>query len=183
MDIIWRSDDQTKTIKTSEHEKNRGIMKNKREQRVPEARSEGLVVQHLAEEVLVYDQDRHKAHCLNQTAAMVWKECDGRRSVPEIAVKLSRELKGEVEQEVVWLAIEQLSRTHLLKERVGGGKVDASRREVMKRIGIGAAVALPAVTSILSPKAAEAANCRPSGAVCTASAQCCSGLCTAGKCA
>ena len=158
-------------------------MKNRREQRVPEARSKGLVVQELAEEVLVYDQDRHKAHCLNQTAALVWKQCDGRRSVSDIAGKLSRELKGEVGQDMVWVALEQLSKTHLLKEGVRGEKEVVSRREVMRRIGIGAAVALPVVTSIVAPKASEAANCRPSGATCTTSAQCCSGLCNAGTCA
>jgi hypothetical protein len=158
-------------------------MKNKREQKVPEARTEGLVVQHLTDEVLVYDQDRHKAHCLNHTAALVWKQCDGRSSVKEIASKLSLEVDREVEAEVVWLAVEQLSKTHLLKERVGMSREGASRREVMRRIGIGAAVALPVVTSIVAPKATQAANCRLAGAACTASAQCCSGVCNAGTCA
>jgi len=152
-------------------------MKNRREQKVPEARTEGLVVQQLAEEVLVYDQDRHKAHCLNHTAALVWEQCDGQSSVKEIAQKLSEEMEAEVEAEVVWLAVEQLSKTHLLKEGVARTAGGVSRREVMRRIGIGAAVALPIVTSIVAPKASEAANCRPSGASCGNSAQCCSGLC------
>jgi hypothetical protein len=158
-------------------------MKNKREQGVPEARSEGLVVQHLAEEVLVYDQDRHKAHCLNHTAALVWSHCDGKTSVAEMVRLLEGELDTRVDEELVWLALDQLGKTHLLSKRVTEAEGGMSRREVMRRIGVAATVALPAVTSILSPKAAEAANCRPSGAVCTASAQCCSGLCTAGKCA
>ena len=159
-------------------------MKNRREQKVPEARTQGLVVQQLADELLVYDQDRHKAHCLNHTAAMVWEQCDGRSSVKEIAEKLSREVEAEVEAEVVMMAVDQLSRTHLLKEAAAGAAVGGvSRREVIRRIGIGAAVALPIVTSIVAPKASEAANCRPSGQSCTASAQCCSGLCNAGTCA
>ena len=158
-------------------------MKNRREQKVPEARTEGLVVQQLAEEVLVYDQDRHKAHCLNHTAALVWEQCDGESSVKDIARKLSEEMEAEVEAEVVWLAVEQLSRTHLLKEGVERAAGGVSRREVMRRIGIGAAVALPIVTSIISPKATEAANCRPSGQSCSASPQCCSGVCSGGVCA
>jgi coenzyme PQQ synthesis protein D (PqqD) len=158
-------------------------MKNRREQKVPEARTEGLIVQHLTDEVLVYDQDRHKAHCLNHTAALVWKQCDGRSSISEIATKLRWETKTEVEAEVVWLAVEQLSKTHLLKGRAGAEKGLVSRREVMRRIGIGAAVALPVVTSIIAPRASEAANCRASGQACTASAQCCSGVCNAGVCA
>jgi hypothetical protein len=152
-------------------------MKNRREQKVPEARTEGLIVQHLTDEVLVYDQDRHKAHCLNHTAALVWNQCDGRSSISEIATKLTGQTKTAVEAEVVWLAVEQLSRTHLLKGRVGAQKGEMSRREVMRRIGIGAAVALPMVTSIVAPKATEAANCRASGAACNSSPQCCSGVC------
>jgi hypothetical protein len=158
-------------------------MKNRREQKVPEARTEGLVVQHLTDEVLVYDQDRHKAHCLNHTAALVWNQCDGRSSIAEIAKKLTGQTKTEVEAEVVWLAVEQLSKTHLLKGRVVAEKGAMSRREVMRRIGIGAAVGLPIVTSIVAPTASKAANCRLAGAACTASAQCCSGLCNAGVCA
>jgi len=158
-------------------------MKNKREQKVPEARSQGLVVQHLTDELLVYDQERHKAHCLNQTATLVWEQCDGRSTVSEIASKLSRQIKTEVGAEVVWLAVEQLSKTHLLKERVGAAGAGVSRREVMRRIGIGAAVALPLVTSIMAPTASQAANCRLAGAACTSSAQCCTGLCNAGVCA
>jgi hypothetical protein len=159
-------------------------MKNKREQKVPEARREGLVVQHLTDEVLVYDQDRHKAHCLNHTAALVWERCDGRSTITEIASKLSLETRTEVEQEVVWLAVEQLSKTHLLKGRAVSelGDAGVSRREVMRRIGIGAAVALPMVTSIVAPKATEAANCRTSGQSCGNSAQCCSGVCNSGTC-
>ncbi len=48
---------------------------------VPIARKEGLVIQEMPEEVLVYDLDTNKAHCLNQTAAFVWKSCDGKNSI------------------------------------------------------------------------------------------------------
>jgi hypothetical protein len=51
---------------------------------IPCARTEGLVVQTLADEVLVYDLERHKAHCLNHAAALIWKHCDGRTSVAEM---------------------------------------------------------------------------------------------------
>ena len=93
-------------------------MKREREQGVPEARKEGLVVQHLSDEVLIYDQRRHKGHCLNQTAALVWKHCDGKTSVSEMTHLLEEELKTPVKEEVVWLALEQLGKTHLLNKRV-----------------------------------------------------------------
>ena len=61
----------------------------------PHARSEGLVITDLDDEILIYDKERDKAHCLNQTAALVWKYSDGKRSVAEIA---QRHGKGRSER-------------------------------------------------------------------------------------
>ena len=157
-------------------------MKREREQEVPEARKDGLVVQHLSDEVLIYDQRRHKGHCLNQTAALVWKHCDGKTSVSEMARLLEEELKTPVKEEVIWLALEQLGKTHLLSRRVTLAQPGMTRRELIKRIGLAAAVALPAVTSIVAPTAVQAATCKKSGQPCGTGAECCSGLCSGGKC-
>ena len=160
-------------------------MKREKVQLIPAARRLGLVVQELSGEVLVYDRERNKAHCLNSTAARVWEYCDGATSVAQIARAIEREINAPVDEDVIWLGVEQLSKTHLLQEgaKLPEHKSGLSRREVMKRIGLAAAVALPVVTSIIAPSAAQAANCLPSGSACTASAQCCSGLCSASVCA
>jgi hypothetical protein len=150
---------------------------------IPAARQEGLIVQEVSEEVLVYDEQRHKAHCLNQTAAVVWRQCDGQRGAQEVARRASAEMGATVGEEMVWLAVEELGKRGLLKERQGLGVAGASRREMMKRLGIGAAVALPLVTTIVAPEAAEAANCIPSGQPCTTGPQCCSLLCSGTTCA
>jgi hypothetical protein len=154
--------------------------------RVPRARTEGLVIQELPDEVLVYDRDRDEAHCLNQTAALVWKYCDGETTVTNIAKRLENELNTErVDEKIVWYALDQLSKDHLLEENVvppallGG----MSRREMVRVLGVAAVVAVPLVTSIVAPTPAQAATCLPSGSACTASAQCCSGVCNAGVCA
>ena len=63
----------------------------------PIARKNGLVVQEVPDEVLVYDLDTNKAHCLNKTAAAVWQSCDGKTSVPEIAKFLSSEMGTKVD--------------------------------------------------------------------------------------
>ena len=47
-------------------------------QQRPVARQEGLVIQEMPDEVLVFDLKTNKAHCLNETAAFVWKACDGK---------------------------------------------------------------------------------------------------------
>lgn len=130
---------------------------------VPRAREDGLVVQELPEEVLVYDLDRHKAHCLNRTAALVWRHCDGQTTVAELANLLRRELKLTVDEAVVWLALDRLGRAHLLRERVipPAGPARLSRREAMRKLALagGLSILLPVVNSIVAPTAAQAASC------------------------
>ena len=137
-------------------------MKNRTEELLPVAREQGLIVEELtAEEVLVYDRERHKAHCLNHTAALVWRRCDGLTTVSEMAGLLEIELKMPVDDEIVWMALDQLGKSHLLDDRATrpAGKVRMYRREVIKRLGWAAAVALPLVSTILAPRAVEAVTC------------------------
>jgi hypothetical protein len=150
----------------------------------PCVRADGLVVQALPDEVLVYDLERHKAHCLNHTAALVWKHCNGQTSVSEMVRILAGEMQTPVPEDDVWLALQQLGKAHLLAEQIHapGGDGRMSRREVMRRLGWGAAVALPLVTSIVAPTAVEAATCLASGMPCTTGAQCCSGVCAGVVC-
>lgn len=144
----------------------------------PRARAEGFVVRELPDEVLVYDLDTHKAVCLNSTAAAVWRLCDGRRTAADIRRSLEKSAGGHVPEEIVWLALEQFGRDKLLEARVPRPPALAgiSRRDLIKRVGLAAAVALPAVASIVAPTKADAASCLPQGAPCNESAQCCSGL-------
>lgn len=153
--------------------------------RVPRARTEGLVIQELPDEVLVYDRNRDKAHCLNQTAALVWKYCDGKTTVPSMAKRLEHDLKTErVDEKVVLYALGQLSKDHLLEESFVAPAMMAglTRREMVRVLGLAAVVAVPVVTSIVAPTPAQAATCLSSGASCTSSAQCCSGVCNVNVC-
>jgi hypothetical protein len=145
----------------------------------PKARAAGLVVREIADEVVVYDLERHRAVCLNRTAALVWKHCDGRTSVAGLSRLLAPELGSPGAEELVWLALEQLGRDRLLEERVArpAALAGVSRRELVRRLGLAAAASLPLVTSIIAPTAAQAASCKETGASCSAPAECCSGLC------
>ncbi len=55
------------------------------------------------DELLVYDERRHKAHCLNKTAAMVWLECTGHCTVPEISKKLEADFQSGGDDSLVLL--------------------------------------------------------------------------------
>jgi hypothetical protein len=130
--------------------------------------------------MLVYDRDRDKAHCLNQTAALVWKYCDGKTTVSNMAQQLGRDLLSEpVDENVIWYALDQLGKDNLLDETITPPAIlmGMSRREMVRVLGIAAAVAVPLVTSIIAPTPAQAATCLTNGTGCTSSVQCCSGLC------
>ena len=160
-------------------------MKEKAEQLVPLMRTEGLVIQGLADEILVYDQQRHQAHCLNRTAATVWKHCDGRRTIAEIIELMTKELDTPVGEQVIWLGLGQLRKARLLEEPVSLSSspfAAVSRREAIRRVGLVAAAALPLVTSIIVPTAAQAANCTPNGQACNGNGNCCNHNCVGNIC-
>lgn len=116
------------------------------------ARHQEIVVQEMPDEILVYDLKRHKAHCLNKTAAFIWQHCDGQTSVKELAGLLGREAGSPVDEEVVWYALDKLGRAELLEEKVNLPVKDAmSRRRMIRRLG--ALVAVPAVVSLVAPSA------------------------------
>ncbi|CAN5708947.1 hypothetical protein BH20ACI3_BH20ACI3_03420 [soil metagenome] len=93
-------------------------MKQEHQHVVPRARKAGLVVKGLNDEFLVYDLKRDKAHSLNQSAAFVWKKCNGRRTVAEVAQALGKEFEVPADEQTVWLALEQLSKFYLLEEKI-----------------------------------------------------------------
>ena len=152
----------------------------------PKARQEDLVIEGLGDETLVYDMGSHQAHCLNRTAALVWNRCNGKATVSEMSIALEKELHIPVNSNVVWLALEQLGKAKLLSDHLPGSvsQQAMTRRAIIRKIGLGAAVALPLVTSILAPTTAEAVTCTARGGSCLSDGQCCSGTCctTAGAC-
>ncbi len=117
----------------------------------PQSRRSGLLIRELPEELVVYDQEQHRAHCLNRTAALVFRHADGTRTAAELA-----QLPGADDQ-VVRLALEQLAGAGLLESGAVDADAGMSRRDVARRVGLAAAILLPAVASIVAPTPAEAA--------------------------
>ena len=148
---------------------------------LPMARRNQLVRKELGREMLVYDRNSDEAHCLNATAALVWAHCDGLTTVAEMARLLEDEMKTPVADEVVWFALEQLRKSRLLQESWArpAQMEQMSRRVMIRRLGIAAAVTVPLVTSIIAPTAAAAATCflGQSGTPCVNNSDCCSNSC------
>lgn len=142
---------------------------------LPQMRRQGLVVDDLPDEVLVYDRNNHQAHCLNRSAALVWRSCDGNSSPNEIARRLTAELDAPFSEDLVLVALNQLENQELLV-RVAARPAQfavLSRRQMVRRLGLATAIAVPLVTSIVAPRAVEAATCIPSGSPCSPTILCC----------
>ncbi len=155
------------------------------------ARKEGLVIQEMPDEVLVFDLETNKAHCLNETAAFVWKACDGKNSVADITKLFGNKSGTSVPEDLVWLALDQLKKENLIenKDEIIVDYNGMSRREVIRKVGLASVVALPLISSLVAPTAASAQtpNCsggthRPNGCACGSPNQCASGICTGGSC-
>jgi hypothetical protein len=147
------------------------FMKNDRSNQLPKAREDQLIVKELPDETLVYDLSADKAHCLNHTAGLVWKYCDGKSSVSEIAASLGNETQTVVDDRIVWLALDQLEKFKLLAEvpTIPAVFLGLNRRQLIRTLGV-AAVALPVIMSISAPTAqaqASPPSCLGSGSPCS----------------
>lgn len=145
------------------------------------ARVEDLIITEIKDEVLVYDNRRHHIHHLNRVMASVWRLCDGRRSVGDIAAEIGQ--PGDAGNEIVRVALSQLADARLLDGAPPRHMhaVRRSRRGFVRRMTIGGAIAVPMIASMTAPTAAQQAStdppmCTPAFGRCDGGQICCSNL-------
>lgn len=122
--------------------------------KLPKARTNGIVVQDANAEVLIYDLRMNKIYALNETSKFVWKHCDGTTSAAEIVGKLNRQFQTNVNEDFIWLVLDGLQKENLLETAIELPKI--KRRELIKKIGLTSMIALPLITSLIAPVAAHA---------------------------
>lgn len=127
---------------------------------LPVAKLSDLVITESGEEVIVYDQISHQIHHLNRTSAVIWRSCDGTRTVSQIARSASAELGVSVDEDLVHVALAKLDDAHLFADSLlSSSRVGRqSRRQVIKRMAVvgGGIAIVPVITSITAPGAAAA---------------------------
>jgi hypothetical protein len=130
------------------------------QRKLPVARDEGLLIEHVADEVVVYDTDSKEAHCLSPLPAVIFTHSDGYRNVEDLAEVASVKLGETVTEDRVADAIAQLEERDLLKRSPG-----ISRRQMLRKSTIvsGAVVGAPLISSVFAPAAiaANSATCGP----------------------
>lgn len=148
----------------------------------PLARKNNIVVQELDNEILIYDLETDKVFGLNETSALVWQFSDGNRNISEIAQAVSRKLNSSIGEELIWLALGKLEKENLIAGEIPENYEGATRREVIKKVGLASMVALPMISSLIAPISAQAqSSCGASpfslGCTCNNSSLCTSGCC------
>ena len=125
----------------------------------PKSRHTGLLIDHVGDETIVYDEERHEAHSLNRVASVVWEGSDGQRTIPQLASLVADKLGIAANDSIVEYALDELARVHLLENGPDGGE-QVSRRDALRRMSFAgaAAVALPVVLSLAAPTPAMAAS-------------------------
>lgn len=145
--------------------------------KLPVARTADIVEQPLNKELLLYDLKIHKAYSLNETSALIYRHCDGQTTFSQLRQKY----RG-LTDEVILLAVEELSKENLLAEKFESGGV--SRRTLLRKAAV-SAVALPIIIGLTVPTATEAASggcsvtCLTNGSTCNIvnPGACCGGTC------
>jgi hypothetical protein len=132
-----------------------------RMRKLPVGREDGLLVEQVGDETVVYDDQSKEAHCLSPLAAVVFANCDGRTSVEKIARLATDRLGEPVDADQVYAALEQLDDRKLMAFMPPDGGV--SRRDMIRRsaaVAGGAAMA-PLIATVAAPNAiaANSATC------------------------
>ena len=129
----------------------------------PRAKRNGVLSEQVDDEMLVYDQPSDRAHCLNRTAALVWRHADGEHTIADLATLLRDQLDPVADENLVWHALDHLNAASLLEEPPSRSSDDmrAARRQFIAKVGLVgiATLLLPMVTSMTAPSAAQAIVC------------------------
>lgn len=151
---------------------------------LPLARQADSIVQEMDGELVIYHANTAQASVLNQTAAVIWKLCDGKTSVREIAQRAAQQLNAPVDEAFVQYTLAQLSKKNLLEASVTMplNFKGMTRRDFLRSGALGAAVILPVVVTMTAPKVTQAASCAGEDQPCLVDQDCCVCCCEALTC-
>lgn len=119
---------------------------------LPSAKTENIVIQSLEGELLIYDLIKNNAYCLNETAAAVYKACDGATTFESLKAQ------NNFTDELIFLALDNLNREDLITGDFVPSPNGMNRREIIRILGKTSLLAMPIISSIAAPTPAMAAS-------------------------
>ena len=126
----------------------------------PRARQNGLTSEKMDDDLVVYDMEKACAHRLNRTAALVWLNANGERTVDELVLLMQEELEPAADENLVMYALDRLAAANLLEEPKprSADAMRTSRRQFVRKVGLVGTLSLllPGVMTIVAPTPAQA---------------------------
>lgn len=129
---------------------------------LPKVKNKNLVEKNLGIEILLYDLKLNKAYCLNETAAVIYQNCNGRATFDELKKHYN------YTDDLICLTLGELCKINLIESTDYSSPFGTlPRREIIKRVGLGTLAALPFISSLAAPSAINAQSvCRTNGQTC-----------------
>lgn len=131
----------------------------------PRVSTEWFIVREVDTELLVYDLRNQRVTALNPFAAGVWRACDGEADAAAIARILTDDGIAVADLRAVELALDMLTKAGLVEFPPQQAAAKGNdRRDFMRKLFSGgavataAAIATPAVVTILAPTPAQAGS-------------------------
>jgi hypothetical protein len=118
---------------------------------LPKARTADIIQQEADKELLIYDLRANKMFQLNETSKRVYEAC-GKLSFNELKQTY------RFTDDLINLTLDELQRNNLLENPTSDYLSGVSRREIIKKIGLGTMIALPLVSSLIAPHSLQAAS-------------------------
>ena len=77
---------------------------------------EGIIAQHVLEEMVLYDSDKEEGYSLNESARNIWDLCNGQRTIQDICEVIADQfsIDSDLLHEDVLTAVQQLAAMNLL---------------------------------------------------------------------
>ena len=133
------------------------------------------------DQLVVYDPGSNEVHLLDKTTCAVIEMLDEGMELPAIVDRLDSREPANHGAELLQLAVDQLRKAGLVNPAASLGETrqmgDATRRQMIQRMaGLGAAMLVPAIITLV-PRPASAASLTGNGGACTGNVTCASGCC------
>lgn len=128
---------------------------------LPVARTQNLVMQNFNKEVLLYDLLTNKIYRLNETSTIIYLACDGKTEFSDLVSK------HQFTEELIYLSLRLLQKENLIEAKQSNYLGTLSRREMAHKVGLTTMLALPVISSLIAPQAAEAQSINCLNDTCT----------------
>ena len=148
---------------------------------------ESFIVREMDDELLVYDLRDQNVTSLNPLAARVWRMCEATTDVSRIAKALRGGGLANASDDAVDMALDLLEKANLIDAatREPEAPADAGRRALFRRLvatSAIAAMAAPAVVSIVAPSPAQAVSAACGALTCSGATPYCKTTATTNTC-